>query len=92
MKKILVVTCYFDPDYVRARSLRAALGKLPNVQVVVVKNSTKGLLRYPQVIWRLLLAQRREKPDAYLLTFRVCIVFSVTLFTSVAVCRSAVFC
>ena len=70
MKKILVITCYFDPDYVRARTLRSALGRLSDVEVVVVKNSTKGLLRYPQAVWRLWRAKHREKPDVYLLTFR----------------------
>lgn len=70
MPKILVVTCYFDPDYVRARTLRSALARLPGVEVVVVKNSAKGLLRYPQTMWRLWQAKRRQKPDVYLLTFR----------------------
>lgn len=68
--RIVIITCYFDPDYVRARSLRAALQTLPNVEVTVLKNTHHGLLRYPEVIWKLWRAQRRERPAAYLLTFR----------------------
>lgn len=68
--KIAVITCYKDPDYVRARVLREALKLLPGVQIVVVKNEHRGLLRYPEVmrkIWRL---RKQTKLDAYLLTFR----------------------
>jgi glycosyltransferase involved in cell wall biosynthesis len=68
--KIAVITCYFDPNYVRARSLRAALKTLPGVQSVVVKNTHKGVLRYPEILWKLWNVRRHEKPDVYLLTFR----------------------
>ena len=68
--KIAVITCYFDPDYVRARSLRAALASLPDVEVVVCKNKHKGMLRYPEMLWKIWRLKHREKPDVYLLTFR----------------------
>jgi glycosyltransferase involved in cell wall biosynthesis len=68
--KIAVITCYHDPDYVRARTIRAALRKVPGVTVIEVKNSSKGVMRYPQVLWRLWQTRRDEKPDAYVLTFR----------------------
>lgn len=68
--KIAVVTCYFQPDYVRARTLRAALKQISGVQVVEVKNKHKGLLRYPETIWKVWNVKRQQKPDAYLLTFR----------------------
>jgi len=68
--KIAVITCYHDPDYVRARTIRAALRKVPGVSVIEVKNSSKGALRYPQVFWRLWQTKRHQKPDAYVLTFR----------------------
>jgi glycosyltransferase involved in cell wall biosynthesis len=68
--KIAIITCYFDPDIVRARSLRAALDTLPGVEVVVVKNSTTGMLRYPQILWRLWRTKHQTRPDVYLLTFR----------------------
>lgn len=70
MKKIAVVTCYHDPDYVRARSLRAAFKAQPGVELVVIKNSKKGLGRYFQVLWKMLQVKRTEKPAAFLITFR----------------------
>jgi glycosyltransferase involved in cell wall biosynthesis len=70
MKKIAVITCYFDPDYVRARTIRAALQAMPDVRPIVLKNTHKGLLRYPEIIWKLWRLKRAERPDAYFLTFR----------------------
>lgn len=68
--KIAVITCYFLPDYVRARTLRAALEDIRGVQVIVIKNKHKGLLRYPEVLWKMWQVKRTQKPDAYLVTFR----------------------
>jgi glycosyltransferase involved in cell wall biosynthesis len=68
--KIAVITCYHDPDYVRARTLRAALKLVPGVKMIVVKNTHKGFLRYPEILWKLRKVKREQKPDAYLLTFR----------------------
>ena len=68
--KIAAITCYHDPDYVRARSLRAGLQQIAGVQTIVVKNSHTGLLRYPEVLWALWKVKREQRPDAYLLTFR----------------------
>jgi len=68
--KIAVITCYFDPDYVRARVLRTALKSIPGVTPIIIKNTHKGLLRYPEVLWKVWQIKRLKKPDAYLLTFR----------------------
>lgn len=68
--KIAVITCYHDPDYVRARTIRAALRLVPGVKVLEIKNTHKGMLRYPQVLWRVWQAKLSEKPDVYVLTFR----------------------
>lgn len=68
--KIAVVTCYHDPDYVRARSLRAAVAAQPGVKSIVIKNKSKGFLRYPQVLWRMLVVKWRQKPAVFLITFR----------------------
>ena len=68
--RIAVITCYHDPDYVRARTLRAALKKLPNVQVVVIKNTHRGIRRYPEVLWGLRKTLKTQKIDACMLTFR----------------------
>lgn len=70
MKTVCIITCYNQPDYVRARSLRAAVERMPDAELVVVKNSSKGVLRYPQVLWRLLVTRITKNPDVYILTFR----------------------
>lgn len=67
---IAVITCYHRPDYVRARTLRAALQSLPGVRVLVIKNEKRGWLRYPEVVWKVGQAKRQQQPDVYLLTFR----------------------
>ena len=67
---VAVIICYFDPDYVRARSIRASLARLPDIQTIIVKNSNKSALRYLEIIWKLLRLRFSEKPDVYLLTFR----------------------
>ena len=68
--KIAVITCYHDPDYIRARAIRAALASLENVEVIVIKNSHSNMLRYPEVLWKILKTRITRSPDAYLLTFR----------------------
>jgi len=67
--KIVVITCYFEPDYVRARVLRSALKSLPGIKLIIIKNKHRGLLRYPEVLWKVWRV-RTQKPDAYVLTFR----------------------
>ncbi len=69
-KKIAIITCYHQPDYVRAQVLRAALKAQPDVQLIVIKNKHTGMLRYPEVLWKLCQTKWRDKPDAFLLTFR----------------------
>lgn len=69
-KQIAVVTCNHDPDYIRSRTLRAALRAQPDVVVHEIKNTHRGLLRYPEVLWRLRVIQKSQHLDAILLTFR----------------------
>ncbi len=71
-KHLLVVsiTCYFNPDYVRSRTIRTALLDDPSVALVIIKNRHTGLLRFPEVLWKLLVVRIRVRPDAYLLNFR----------------------
>ncbi len=70
MQKICVITCYKDPDYIRAITLRAALSADKGNQVVVIKNSHKNILRYPEVVLRLVFSRLRYRHDVYVLTFR----------------------
>jgi glycosyltransferase involved in cell wall biosynthesis len=67
---IAVITCYFDPRYVRGQVIRSALAGVDDLEVIDVINTRTGLVRYAQITWRLLRMRRRTRPDAYLLTFR----------------------
>lgn len=69
MKKLVCITCYPDPDYVRSRTLRAALADNTAVETIIVKNTSKGAGRYFEVL-RQLWQVRQHKPDMYLLNFR----------------------
>jgi glycosyltransferase involved in cell wall biosynthesis len=71
MKTIIaVVTCYHDPDYVRARTLRTVVSAVPGVKTIIIKNKKKNALRYVEVLWQMLRVKYREKPAAFLVTFR----------------------
>ena len=68
---ICIVTCYRQPDYVRAAALRQGL-RASGVfrEVIVVKNRRTNAGRYLEVIMALLKVRLRQNPDAYMLTFR----------------------
>jgi glycosyltransferase involved in cell wall biosynthesis len=68
--KLCVITCYDQPDYIRAITLRAASSRLEGVDLVVVKNTRTGILRYAEVFLKMAAIRLRSRPDAYLLTFR----------------------
>ena len=70
MKQVCLVTCYNQPDYIRARTLRMAFGDVKNVKLIVVKNKHTGLLRYIEVLWQLIIVRITKQPDLYFLTFR----------------------
>lgn len=68
--KLCIITCYNQPDYIRAKTLRVAANTLEDVEVIVAKNSHTGLLRYFEVFWKVLKLRFTVNPDVYLLTFR----------------------
>lgn len=68
--RLAIVTCYKQPDYIRAQTLRIAVKSLNSVETVVVKNSRSGLIRYPEIIVKLIVTRIRFHPDLYVLTFR----------------------
>lgn len=70
LKKVCVITCYAQPDYVRARTIRTSLEMLDDVEVIVVKNKHKGLMRYVEVTFKLIKTRLSVHPDIYILTFR----------------------
>jgi glycosyltransferase involved in cell wall biosynthesis len=67
---IAIVTCNPDPNYIRSRTLRAAFRAQPDVVVHEIKNTSKGIKRYPETLWRFWRLRRRQQLDAVLLTFR----------------------
>jgi len=68
--KICLITCYKQPDYIRAKTLRLALSNIDSVDLIILKNRHTGFLRYPEVLWKLIVARFTKKPDLYYLTFR----------------------
>jgi glycosyltransferase involved in cell wall biosynthesis len=68
--KVCLISCYREPDYIRARTLRAALGKMDEVELIVVKNTHKGLWRYPEVLGKIIATRIKHHPDIYFQTFR----------------------
>ncbi|HSX52759.1 MAG TPA: glycosyltransferase [Patescibacteria group bacterium] len=68
--KVAIITCYKYPDYGRAVALRAGLKADPDLQTIIIKNSYKGPLRYPEVFFRTFWLHLKERPNVYLLTFR----------------------
>lgn len=69
-KRICVITCYKHPDYVRGEVIRQAVQLNPNLELVSIKNNQKSLLRYPEIILKLIGTRFTKRPDAYLVTFR----------------------
>lgn len=67
--KICVVTCYRQPDYVRAVVIRNAIEGASS-GLIVVKNKHTNLIRYIEVTARLLYVTIKHRPDVYLITFR----------------------
>ncbi|TAL15295.1 glycosyltransferase [Patescibacteria group bacterium] len=70
VKKICLITCYNQPDYIRARTLRATLRSMDDVDLIVVKNKHTNILRYIEVFWRVLVVRIKYHPDIYFQTFR----------------------
>ena len=68
--KIAIVTCSPQNDYPRARSLRTAVAACPGVETLIIRNSHKSRLRYPEVMLNICKTRLVDRPDAYLLTFR----------------------
>ncbi|HEY5806047.1 MAG TPA: hypothetical protein VIS56_01510, partial [Candidatus Saccharimonadales bacterium] len=68
--KIAVITCYDQNDYVRARVLRTAFAAVPGVEALVIRNENKGLLRYLEVPYKILVARFKQRLDAYVIAFR----------------------
>lgn len=70
MNRVVIITCYKDPDYIRAKVLRSALGKIEDLEPIIIKNNFTNFLRYIEVPLRVLWCRLSKRPDKYLITFR----------------------
>jgi glycosyltransferase involved in cell wall biosynthesis len=68
---ICIITCYRQPDYLRAVTLRRGI-KDSNVfnDITIIKNTSIGAKRYIEVISALIKVRLTKNPDVYLITFR----------------------
>ncbi len=66
-----VVTCYKQPDYVRAVTLARGLADSEIFdRVVAVRNRRTGVMRYMEFLWQLIKTRITINPDVYVITFR----------------------
>ena len=68
---ICIVTCYRQPDYLRAATLRQGIkdsGLFSDVSII--KNKHTNVLRYVDVLIDLIKVRLTKNPDNYLITFR----------------------
>lgn len=70
MLKVCFVLSYHAPDYVRGRSICDALRRIPDVQLTLAVNRSRGLRRYWETLRALILAKRESNPDIFILGFR----------------------
>lgn len=70
MKSICYILSYRAPNYVRTTSLLNALYSMEGIEVCEARNTSKGLYRYFQTIWKLLLTRLTKDPQIYILGFR----------------------
>ncbi len=61
---------YGQPNYVRTLALVDMLRECADIELYEARNSTKGILRYIQTLWRLLICRLKHNPDVYILGFR----------------------
>ncbi|USN96596.1 MAG: glycosyltransferase [Candidatus Nomurabacteria bacterium] len=72
-KKVCLTLCYWDTEYVRGKAFQKALSTLAidsDIELVIVKNTHRGILRYFEVIAKLIRTRLTTNPDIYLISFR----------------------
>lgn len=68
--RVCFVQAYRAPDYIRGRSICAALRASDRIELIDARNRSSGFMRYWQAIRALLRARKRHDPDVYVLGFR----------------------
>ena len=67
---VCYVLSYYSPDYVRTRTLVAALRAIPGLSLYEARNTSTDALRYLQTLWKLLVVRLKCAPRYYVLGFR----------------------
>lgn len=66
---VCLVTCYRDPGYIRVKTLEAGL-IANDCSLFIVRNKQRGVLRYAEVVIKLVKTRFSINPDVYIVTFR----------------------
>jgi glycosyltransferase involved in cell wall biosynthesis len=70
MLKVCFVLSYRAPDYIRGRSICEALRRVPEVQLTLAVNRSRGIRRYWETVRALVLARKDFDPEIFILGFR----------------------
>ncbi len=85
--KIAIISCYSQRNYVRTRTLRTAFAAADHVEVVNIANKHVSFWRFIEVPLKIMRARLRDKPDAYVITFRG---YEMLLFMRLALIRKPI--
>ena len=68
--RVCYLLCYRAPDYTRTASLLNALEHVPGIELERLINRRRSILRYLEMLWRVLLYRLKQQPDVWVLGFR----------------------
>jgi glycosyltransferase involved in cell wall biosynthesis len=68
--RVCYVVCYKDPNYIRTITLTSALAEIDNIELKIIKNKKRGVLRYLEVPFKLFFARLSFRPDVLVVGFR----------------------
>jgi len=67
---VCYVLSYYSPRYIRTETLIKALQAIEGVQLYQARNSSKGIFRYVETFWKLIIIRVFFNPQYYILGFR----------------------
>ncbi|MFC1975335.1 glycosyltransferase [Chloroflexota bacterium] len=68
--KVCYVLAYYSTNYVRTTTLVEALKRIDNLILYQARNTSTGIFRYFQTLYKLLIIRFKHNPDYYVLGFR----------------------
>ncbi|MEX0881682.1 MAG: glycosyltransferase [Candidatus Saccharimonadales bacterium] len=69
-RRVCYVVCYKDPEYIRTLTLVQALSRIEGIDLFVVKNRYRNILRYIEVPVKLIKARIKYQPEIFVVGFR----------------------